>query len=139
MGNNLFKGAVGRIIEMKRDMELVRKILFEIEETIDNVAEYNLEIDGYSLEQVAYHCSLLYEGGLIYDYGAQYADDEIDLIAVSRLTWEGHDFLDKIREDRIWNKTKEAIASKGLPLVFDVVKAVSTGIISGLVKTAIGT
>ena len=45
---------------MQRDMELIRKILFKIEDTVDNVAEYNLEIEGYTMGQVAYHCSILY-------------------------------------------------------------------------------
>ncbi|WP_044296265.1 DUF2513 domain-containing protein [Robinsoniella peoriensis] len=122
---------------MKRDMELVRKILFEIENSIDNVAEYNLKIQGYSVEQIAYHCAILYEGGYIFDYEGDYGSDNITGFGVGRLTWEGHDFLDKIREDTVWNKTKETIASKGLPFVFDIVKSVSSGIISGLVKTAI--
>lgn len=123
---------------MKRDMELIRKILFKVEETVDNVAEINLEVDGYSMNQVAYHCALLFEGGYIHDYEGQYASDDIHSFGIGRLTWEGHDFLDKIREDTIWVKTKDTISSKGLPFVFDVVKSVSTGIISGLVKNAIG-
>lgn len=31
---------------MKRDMELVRKILLKIEEMVDNIAEHNLEQRG---------------------------------------------------------------------------------------------
>lgn len=56
---------------MKRDMELVRKILFKLEETVCNVTEYNLKIDGYSMDQVAYHCAQLFEGGYIHDYKGQ--------------------------------------------------------------------
>ena len=123
---------------MQRDMELVRKILFKIEETVDNVACYNLKIEGYSMDQVAYHCSILYEGGYIYDYEAQYGGNEIYSFGVGRLTWEGHDFLDKIREDTIWKKTKETISDKGLPFVFDIVKSISTEIITGVVKGFVG-
>lgn len=123
---------------MKRDMDLVRKILFEIEETVDNTVEYNLTIEGYTMEQVAYHCALLFEGGYIHNYKGQNGSGELYAFGVGRLTWEGHDFLDKIREDTIWNKTKDIIASKGLPFAFEVVKTVSTGVISVLIKTAIG-
>ena len=118
-------------------MELVRQILFKIEDEIDNVAQFNLEIDGYTMEQVAYHCALLHEGGYIHSYKAQYGSGEIYTFGVGRLTWEGHEFLDKIREDTIWNKTKDTISNKGLPFVFDVVKSVSTGIISNLIKSAL--
>lgn len=119
---------------MKRDMELIRKILFKIEDTVDNVAKYNLEIEGYSMDQVAYHCSILYEGGYIYAYEAQYGGNVIYSFGVGRLTWEGHDFLDKIREDTIWKKTKETISYKGLPFAFDIVKSISAEIITGVVK-----
>lgn len=119
---------------MKRDMELIRKILFKIEDTVDNVVEYNLEIEGYTLDQVAYHCSILHEGGYIYVYKGNYAGGGLYSFSVGRLTWEGHEFLDKIREDTIWNKTKDTIVEKGLPFVFDIVKFVSTEIITGVVK-----
>ena len=89
---------------MKRDMELMRKILFKIKETVDNVAEYNLTIEGYTMEQVAYHCSILYEGGYIYSYKPQYSGKGVYSFGVGRLTWEGHDFLDNIREDTIWEE-----------------------------------
>ena len=39
--------------DMKRDMELCRKILFAIEEEYEDVAIYNLSIDGYTMKQVA--------------------------------------------------------------------------------------
>lgn len=123
---------------MRRDMELVRKILFKIEESVDNVACHNLKIEGYSMDQVAYHCSILYEGGYIYDYKAQYGGNGLYSFGVGRLTWEGHEFLDKIREDTIWKKTKDIIKDKGLPLVFDIVKSVSTEVISGLINSYVG-
>jgi len=47
-------------------------------------------------------------------------------------------FLDKIREDTIWNKTKSTIADRGLPFVFDIVKSVSSGIITGIIKGTVG-
>ena len=123
---------------MQRDMELVRKILFKIEESVDNVACNNLKIEGYSMDQVAYHCSILYEGGYIYDYKAQYCGNGLYSFGVGRITWEGHEFLDKIRADTILKKTKDSIKDKGLTLVFDIVKSVSTEVISGLINSYTG-
>lgn len=122
---------------MQRDMELTRKILFKIEETVSNVVEYNLKIEGYTMEQIAYHCSLLYDSNLIYDYSGQYAGGELYSFGVGRLTWEGHEFLDKIRSDTVWNRTKEVITKQGLPMVIDVVKSISTTIISAMVEGAV--
>lgn len=123
---------------MKRDMELCRKILFAIEEEYEDVAIYNLSIDGYTMKQVAYHCKVLHDGGYISSYKAQFASDEIYSFIVGSLTWEGHDFLDKIREDTVWAKTKDTIKSKGLPMVLDVIKDVASSIIASMTTAAIG-
>jgi len=124
---------------MKRDMDIVKRVLLVIEEKYKDVALYDweLSIDDLDKQTIAYHCKILYDGGLISDYKAQYADGEIWSFGVSSLTWEGHDFLDKIRDDSIWSKTKETIKSKGLPMTLDVVKVVASSIIEISLKAAI--
>ena len=94
---------------MKRDMELVRLILLKIEEEYRSTAIYNLNISGYDMETVAYHCKILNEAGLISDYGAQYADNSLWSFGVGSLTWEGNDFLDKIRDNSQWKKIKDTL------------------------------
>lgn len=110
-------------------MDLCRSILFKIEEEFESTAIYNLVVEGYTRNQIAYHCGLLHEAGLISDYKAQYADNKLYSFYVSSLTWEGHDFLDKIREDTIWKKIKETIKSKALPMTLDVIKTVAVKIL----------
>ena len=119
---------------MKRDMDLVRLILLEIEDKYRSTAIYDLAIDGYDTEMVAYHCKILYEAGLISDYKAQYADNEIYVFGVGSLTWDGNDFLEKIRDDSQWKKVKETITKKGLPLVIDTIKSVANALISAAVE-----
>lgn len=122
---------------MKRDMELCRKILFAIEDEYVDTTIYDLKIVGYSMEQVAYHCKILHDANLISDYGAQYADGHIWVFGIGALTWEGHEYLDKIRQDTVWNKTKDVITQKGLPMAVDVIKEVATAIISSMTEGAI--
>ena len=119
---------------MKRDMDLVRLILLEIEDKYRSTAIYDLAIDGYDTEMVAYHCKILYEAGLISDYKAQYADNEIYVFGVGSLTWDGNDFLEKIRDDSQWKEVKETITKKGLPLVVDTIKSVANALISATVE-----
>ena len=119
---------------MKRDMDLVRLILLEIEDKYRSTAIYDLAIDGYDTEMVAYHCKILNEAGLISDYKAQYADNEIYVFGVGSLTWDGNDFLEKIRDDSQWKKVKETITKKGLPLVVDTIKSVANALISATVE-----
>ena len=115
---------------MKRDMDLVRKILLEIEANYVSTTICGFEIEGYDIAAVAYHCKILYEAGLISDYNANYGDDEIDYLSVGSLTWDGHDYLDKVRDDTLWAKTKDTIVQKGLPLILDTIKTVSSALIT---------
>lgn len=111
---------------MKRDMDLCRKILFAIEEQYVDVALYDLKIDGHSMEEVAYHCKILHDAGLIFDYKGQYAGNHIYSFGVGALTWEGHDFLDEIRKDNDWGNILKIIKEKGLPPILYVVKLIAT-------------
>ena len=122
---------------MKRDMDLCRKILFAIEEQYVDTALYGLEVEGYSIQQVAYHCKILHDAGLISNYKGYFASNRLYDFAVGSLTWDGHEFLDKIRQDTIWNKTKDVITQKGLPMVLDVVKEISQSIVATMVQGAI--
>lgn len=104
-------------IEMKRDTDLVRDLLMAIAEDphcdgtrwfgIDSPDD--LHITGHSLHEVLYHLTLLIEAGFIK------GKIGIDALAINRLTWDGHEFLDNIRDAGIWGKTKERL--KGLPSV----------------------
>lgn len=115
---------------MKRDMDLVREILLAIEEQYVSSAIINLKIDGYDMETVAYHCKIMCDGGLISAYDSKHSDNGIYLFVVGSLTWDGSDYLDKVRDNSIWKKTKDTITNKGLPLVFDTIKTVSGAIVS---------
>lgn len=115
---------------MKKDMDLIRKILLQIEEEYIDVALYNFSIDGYDMETVAYHCALLFDGGYIADYKGQYASNKLYAFGVSRLTWQGHEFLDTIRNNDVWSKTKVVLKEKALPLGFEMVSEVASSIIT---------
>ena len=118
------------VIKMKRDMDLCRLILFKIEDEYRSTALSNLQIDGYDTETIAYHCDLLFEAGLIKNYKSEYASNRIYRFSVGALTWEGHDFLDKIRENTMWNKIKNSIKENALPLTLEVIKSVATSFIN---------
>ncbi len=122
---------------IKRDKELIRKILFKIEADYISTALFNLTIDGYEFNDIAYQCILLYDAGLVDQYKAKYGDNTIYAFTVGGLTWEVHGFLDKIREDTIWNKTKETIKMKGLPMVLDVIKRVATSVVTSMTEGVI--
>ena len=55
---------------------------------------------------------------------------ELYIFSVGALTWEGNDYLDLVRDNSLWKKTKETITKKGLPLVFDTIKTIAGAFIS---------
>ncbi|MCR4944619.1 MAG: DUF2513 domain-containing protein [Clostridium sp.] len=115
---------------MKRDMDLVRLILLKIEEDYKSTALYNIKIEGYDNETVAYHCKIMKEAGLISAYNSQYADNSLYGFGVGGLTWEGNDFLDKVRDNSRWKKIKDTATKKGLPLILDVIKQIADTVIA---------
>ena len=122
---------------MKRDMDLVRLILLKVEKEHSSGPLYNLKIDGYSNEQVPYHCKILFEAGLLSDYISNNAGNKLYIFSVCGLTWDGYDFLEKIRDDSTWKKVKEIAKEHGLPLLIDTIKQISSNIISSMTEGAI--
>lgn len=52
---------------MRRDMNLIRKLILELEDALPE-REPNLNIEGYTEEQVRYHLYLLHDAGLVYGH-----------------------------------------------------------------------
>jgi hypothetical protein len=116
----------GSFLGMKRDMELARAILAEIEsgDEFNGSGGYiftDLAGSGHSGEEVAYHVILLVEAGFIKgDLGGG------DVAVISRLTWDGHEFLEDTRDPEVWavvtNKAK-ALSGVGVALLWELAKA----------------
>lgn len=115
---------------MKRDMDLVRKILFFVEnEYVPGADVISVEIDGFDNDMIYEHCKLIYQAGLVQKFTDTSTMSGRGCLT-GNLSNEGYDYLDKIREDTIWNKTKKVIKEKGLPMVVDTIKAVATALIA---------
>ena len=102
---------------MKRDMELMRKILFAIEEQYEPGDGYlfGLKIDGYDMKMIAEHCDFLDQQGFVKTYKPQFGGDTIVAFFVGNITNRGFDYLELIRSDDVWDKTKTEIEEKKLP------------------------
>jgi DNA-binding transcriptional ArsR family regulator len=114
---------------VKRDMELIRSILFAVEEAKPDADLSNLKYDGYSEAQVTEHIGLLVEAGYIEAYS--WEGDGRKTYLPKRLTWAGHDFLDAARSDTVWQKAKARIATIGGTVSLDVLKEVLVNVAKG--------
>jgi hypothetical protein len=110
---------------MKRDIDLIRKLLLYLEEKPDDEMIQDLEIEGYSKKEVQYHFILMDEAGFIRCEKSisNTSDDRIIRVYPFSLTWKGHEFLEASRNDTFWNKAKELVKSKSGALSIDVIKA----------------
>ena len=89
---------------MKRDMDLIRKILFAVEGHPSGFAPGNLEFDGYTEEQIDYHAYLLMDAGLVDAREVTHSGSPSPAAQIVKLTWEGHEFAELARNDAIWKK-----------------------------------
>lgn len=110
---------------MKRDWEVIRQVLIEVEElnaTDRNSATYGLG-DEYGDDEVTKneHALLLWKAGFISGIDAGTLDGPA-LIAPD-LTWAGHELLDTLRSKAVWERIKTTAKDKGIELTFDAVKA----------------
>jgi len=115
-------------------MDLVRKILFFLEQRPYLTAQKVLPIEGYDPAVIMYHQLLLAQGGLI-----DYEPETTKTGRVIRawpigLNWRGHEFLDSVRSDRIWRKLLKYAKDKGGALPFDLLKDLARELLERSIK-----
>ena len=109
---------------MKRDMDLVRSILLEVEKADSHNKPFKLKVEECSSDQVAHHLLLLKDAGLLeVEESSNWNENYVLPI---RLTWSGTEFLDAARDDTRWNRAKEIVQEKGGGLMIDILKGVLT-------------
>ena len=126
---------------MKRDWDLIRKQLTDVEEENDLFSDIPPEPTGKDQEWDVYekqlkeyraiegriigHFELLINAGYI--DGLQLVRSADGLFSYGlhspRLTMPGHDLLDTMRSTTIWEKIKATAKTKGIELTFDAIKA----------------
>lgn len=111
-------------------MDLVRTLLLRMEDPqFDGMRQVCPDPDGGELgvteeshAQIAYHLTLLVEEGFI-----EGRPGSRGMPTVSRLTWKGHEFLDAVRDDKVWKTTKEVgkrAGANGLDVLFGIAKEI---------------
>lgn len=123
---------------MKRDWDIIREILIKFEELNPKVGSIHLsDFPPDKAHEYSYHVELLLESGLVHGQMSKTIGRHAQDFFADRLTWEGHEFLDSIRSDNVWNKTKTSFVKGGLSMTFDLIKGVATDIAAALLKSAI--
>ena len=108
---------------MKRDWECIRAILVALEENGDPTSFVQpTAVSGFDVQNVSYHIKLMIEAGLIEGACARSGFP----CGAKSMTWEGHELLDKIRPEKLWNRIKTMAREQGVTLSFQAVKILGT-------------
>ncbi|MHA6264644.1 DUF2513 domain-containing protein [Arenibacterium sp. CAU 1754] len=86
---------------MRRDLDYLRELLFEVEAAESNVVLFSRTSE--SDDREIHHVDLLCDAGFL----ERVSDSGY------RLTNSGHDYLDAVRGETVWNKTREGAAAVG--------------------------
>jgi Hypothetical protein (DUF2513) len=104
---------------MKRDWELIRQILITVEnaEADDRISDNDI---GCSEETFHYNAILLSQAGLV----QAMILPNLNTTLVESLTWEGHEFLDLIRDESAWQRIKNTAHEKNIAFSFASIQAI---------------
>ncbi|MFL5620216.1 MAG: DUF2513 domain-containing protein [Gemmatimonadaceae bacterium] len=110
---------------MKRDLDLVRQLLLQIEALpAGPPAQYpTREIEDPVLLA---HFELVIAAGLVNGNIARSQGARGDVISISGLTWEGHEWIEMVRSQTVWNETKAALLESAGAMTYELTKDVAS-------------
>lgn len=106
---------------MKRNNDLIRLMLLSAEDSNGPIMFTDSSVpdgfpSGYHFDVIRYHFLLLENRGLIKGSATN------NTLTILHLTWDGHDFLDDIRNDNLWNTAKQKAGELSFATFLEVVK-----------------
>jgi len=123
-------------VQLTRDMDLVRKLLLFFDQRTEAASVEVPPIAGdYDPVFIKYHLNLLYEAAWITAEPVRSTtSDRVIYVLPFELTWQGHDFLDAIRNDTVWQRTKNVIARAGGSVPIEVMRGVANRVIQAVLN-----
>jgi hypothetical protein len=124
---------------MKRNWDVIRELLAKVEEcTLPTDMVRLADFPEERQAEISYHMALLIEAGLVQGQVVKTIGPEVKDFFAQKLTWSGHELIDSIRSDTVWNKTKKVFVEKGVDMSIDLIKSVAKEAAAGLIKGALG-
>lgn len=116
---------------MQRNMELIIKILKHLEARNEITVIETLHLDGEDDRVVAYHLRRMFEAGLLDAESVVSSTTPTRIIRVLPfgLSWAGHEFLESIKNQTVFNKLKSRLGDSLSSVPFELIKelAISLG------------
>lgn len=143
---------------MKLNYDCVRDVLLELEETltieevfydlgegeeseltfsfidINRLAKLE-RLKKYSKKDICYSVNKLNEAGYI--NAEPIPGDDLSDYLISDITYVGHEFLQSIKSDSVWNHVKD-VSKKAGAMSFPVISSIASNILSQIISKTIG-
>jgi hypothetical protein len=129
---------------MKRDMNLIRELLLKIEaldiprSVTTALSPHNpaLAVDGFTADDIGHHLRMLVSARFIETPNDKpFAGD--GSVIFRQISWEGHDFLDSVRDPKIWGETKKGAEAAG-GFTVDLLKDLAKGLVKKQIEDFTG-
>ena len=112
---------------MKRDLNLIRNIMLRIEASNKTSFTASDFIDLCDNENMLYYnIHLMYQAGFIDAFDISCCGFVLPQYQIQWLSNLGCEYLDSVRNDSVWSKTKTVLKSVGGNASFEVVKDISS-------------
>lgn len=121
---------------MRLNQDCIRDLLLYLENNLSidkNLCINGLKLKKYSQTDLLYTAQKLEEAGYIKCKNSRYYDSFLPCIDVSSITYQGHQFLDNIRDDKVFNKTKSLMSSlKSVSI--EIISETSSKVITNMIN-----
>jgi hypothetical protein len=109
---------------VKRDLDLIRDLLLKIEALPAGPTAQD-RVDEIDDPVLLAHLEKLIVSGLVSGNISRSLGARGDVIGIAGLTWEGHEWIETVRDQRVWNETKRTCIDQAGALSFDLARAVA--------------
>lgn len=120
---------------MNLNHECVRDLLLYIEENLQHgssLCAQDIILNPHANSDVIYTAFKLSEANLIEATKTYYTSYTIPVIHIHSLTWDGHEFLDNIRDDQIWDLTTK-VTSNFSSVSLSIIRKVASQLLTILI------
>lgn len=124
---------------MKLNHDCVRDVMLSLEdrlECVDSIDFENIKLENFDDKDVLYSLLKLHEAGFLSGKVMRMLDRSVTGY-ITGITWEGHKFLDTIRDNKVWGKTK-TILSKVSSASVSFASSVASQVLATLISQYMG-
>lgn len=131
---------------MKLNHECVRSLLLTVEDASFSELKYGIgnedlpnkeRLKEFSKDEIEYNAMLLIQAGYLSGINSSIDLAGNIMFDLNGLTWQGHQFLDTIRDPKVWSDTKK-VASKFASISLSLTEKIASNVILGLIRKETG-